>query len=98
MSLIAEYVSDVLYIRGRGNIVAVSLDQLTPIQLIFDLPAIAREQKEDEEIKSFRDRLKKFPLGEEQIFCDVSTPFVCTSQLKKSNLRDLPQHFAPRNK
>ena len=35
---------------------------------LFDLPAIAREQKIDEEIKFYRDRLKKFNLGEEQIF------------------------------
>ena len=76
MSLIAEYVSDVLYIRGRENIVADCLSRPTNAITVdlFDLPAIAREQKEDEEIKSYRDRLRKLPLGEEQIFCDVSTP------------------------
>ena len=41
---------------------------------LFDLPAIAQEQKEDEELKSYRDHLRKFPLGDEQILCDVSTP------------------------
>ena len=67
MSIIAEYVSDVLYIRGQENIVADCLSRPTNAISVdlFDLPAIAREQKEDEKIKSFRDRLRKFPLGEE---------------------------------
>ena len=64
------------YIKGRENIVADCLSRPTNAITVdlFDLPAIAREQKEDEEIKSYRDRLRKFPLGKEQIFCDVSTP------------------------
>ena len=76
MSLIAEYVSDVLYLKGE-NIVADCLSRPTNAITVdlFDLPSIAREQKEDKEIKSYRDRLRKFPLGDEQIFSDVSTPF-----------------------
>ena len=77
MSLIAEYVSDILYLRGGENIVADCLSRPTNAITVdlFDLPAIAREQEEDEEIKSYCDHLRKFPLGDEQIFCDVSTPF-----------------------
>ena len=77
MSVIVEYMSDVIYIRGRENIVADCLSRPTNAVSVdlFDLPALAQEQKEDEEIKSFQDRLKKFPPSEEQIFSDVSTPY-----------------------
>ena len=52
MSLIAEYVSDVLYIRVRENIAADCLSRPTNAISVdlFDLPAFAQEQKEEEEI------------------------------------------------
>ena len=78
LSLITEYVADICYIRGDHNIVADCLSRPTNTIAVdlYDLPALAREQLEDEEIKSYASNLKSFYLDESaSILCDVSTPY-----------------------
>ena len=75
--VITEYIADVKYIRGADNIVADCLSR--PVNAVqvdaCDLPAIAEEQKKDEEIATYQDRLKTVPLqNDSSVLCDVSTP------------------------
>ena len=76
MSLISEYIADVLYIRGNDNIVADCLSRPTNAVSvdIFDLPAIAEQQKEDTEIQDYADKLVPYSFGNSQILCEKSTP------------------------
>lgn len=76
MSLISEYVADILYIRGQENIVADCLSRaVNAVSVdVFDLPEIAALQKEDEELQEHKEKLKNFPLGTEELWCDTSTP------------------------
>ena len=78
LSLISEYVADICYIKGSQNIVADCLSRPTNAVTVdlYDLPAIAREQKEDEETKLCADNLKSYNIdGNLNILCDISTPY-----------------------
>lgn len=76
MSLISEYVVDILYIRGQENIVADCLSRPANAVTVdlFDLPALSEQQKVDEEIKNYTDKLRVYSIGDAQILCDISTP------------------------
>ena len=89
LSCISEYISDMIYIRGQDNVVADCLSR--PVNAISidaaDLPAIARAQQTDEEIKEYDEKLKDFPLQNNLLIkCDVSSyhprPFVPSSMRK----------------
>jgi cleavage and polyadenylation specificity factor subunit 1 len=77
LSVITEYTADCLYIRGDQNIVADCLSR--PVNAvtvdIFDLPALAAQQTNDEEIVLYKDKLKPFKIGTDNILCDTSTPY-----------------------
>ena len=64
LSCISEYISDMVYIRGRENVVADCLSR--PVNAInidaADLPAIARAQQIGEEIQNYSENLKDFPI------------------------------------
>lgn len=76
LSLISEYVSDMVYIRGDQNIVADCLSR--PVQAVsvdlYDLPSLLELQKADAETQSKIPELKSFPVGSEVIWCDTSIP------------------------
>lgn len=83
LSLLSEYINDVSYIKGKENIVADCLSRpCNNVTLsLNDLPAIAKEQTDDQEMSELIDRLKPFQLNNElKLFCDISTanprPFV----------------------
>ena len=98
LSTISEYISDMFYIKGQDNIVADCLSRsVNAIQVdATDLPAIAKMQITDEEIKEYSEKLTDFPLQKDlSIKCDTSTyhprPFI-PHQLRKSiysNLHNL---------
>ena len=85
LSFISEYVNDVVHIRGQENVVADCLSRPSCAVMIdvFDLPAIAHEQEEDDECKSFEHRLKAVKIGDKQLWCDSSTAY--------------PRPFVPQN-
>ena len=85
LAVIQEYVADVQYLRGGDNVVADCLSRPAEISSIqvdtFDLKSIADAQENDEEIRTYLDRLTAYPLPSgKQIYCDTSTfaprPFV----------------------
>ena len=76
LSIISEYVERVIFIKGRDNVVADCLSR--PVCSVnidpVDLPSIAMLQSEDEEISQYEERLKRYPLSQEQsLLCDTST-------------------------
>ena len=77
LSIITEYVADIAYIRGDQNIVADCLSRPANAVTvdIYDLPALAEQQKNDQEIESYKERLKPFKLNSDTILCDTSTPY-----------------------
>ena len=60
LSLLSEFIADVVYIMGDQNIVADCLSRpACAVQIdLCDLPQIANLQNDDEEIKMYVDRLK----------------------------------------
>ena len=95
LSCITEYVADMSYIRGQDNVVADCLSRgAYAISLdAADLPAIARMQSNDPEIKDYLSSLKDFPLDQELILkCDISCcsprPFLPNS-IRKGIFNDL---------
>ena len=77
LSVLAEYIADVKYICGKDNIVADCLSRETMAIKVdpCDLPALAAEPLQDSEIQSLSDKLKSFPIGSHEIWCDVSQPY-----------------------
>ena len=78
LSLIAEYISVVEYIKGNQNIVADCLSRPTHSVCVdaTDLPAIARHQSEDEEMSSYSSKLTPYPLSPTvNIYCEKSMSF-----------------------
>jgi len=77
LSFISEYITDIIYVAGRENVVADSFSRISEFSsdntLICDLPTIAKAQNKEVSnyvnFKSFDIGLKDFPL-----FCDVSRP------------------------
>jgi hypothetical protein len=57
LSVIAEYVNDILYIQGDQNIVADYLSQSANAVTIdlCDLPALTQAQSRDKELKKIKD-------------------------------------------
>ena len=55
LSLISEYVADILYIRGCENIVADCLSRPAHAVTtdVYDLPALALQQETDDETESY---------------------------------------------
>ena len=82
LSIISEYVADVIHIKSNENIVADCLSRPTNTVMvdIFDLPEIAKQQQDDVEIEDYKEKLQSYPLGDLQLYCDTSTfhprPFV----------------------
>ena len=76
MSFIAEFVSQILYIKGEENIVADTLSRnVNSVQVnTFDLLSIANLQAIDQETKDYLHKLKPFPLTNNSlsIYCDMS--------------------------
>ena len=76
MSFIAEFVSQILYIKGEENIVADTLSRnVNSVQVdTFDLLSIANLQATDQETKDYLHKLKPFPLTNDSlsIYCDMS--------------------------
>ena len=85
-SVIAEYVSDLIYVAGSDNVVADALSRLpdtsTPDPVVavlqepdpvfpIDLPGIAASQ---EKADFDRQSLKVFPIGSRQLYCETSQP------------------------
>ena len=78
MSLIAEYISDMVYIRGQDNIVADCLSRpVNAVQTdIFDLPSISEQQISDVEFQQYKDKLKPFKFDSDKvIYCETSSPY-----------------------
>ena len=81
-TIITEYISDIVYIKGENNIVSDCLSRVNALQSeMFDLTSIAQAQKNCPEIVQFQEKLKPFPMTDgSQLLCDVSTshprPFV----------------------
>ena len=88
LSIISEYVADVIHIKGNENIVAdcPSRPTNTVIVNIFDLPEIAKQQQDDVEIRDYKEKLQSYPLSDLQLYCDTSTfhprPFMPKDALK----------------
>lgn len=78
LSVIAEYVNDILYIRGDQNIVADCLSRSANAVTIdsCDLPALARAQSEDQDLEKIKDRLKPCDISEDnRLWCDTSMQY-----------------------
>ena len=80
LSILAEYVHDVSFIKGHDNIVADCLSRpaiANSITLdICDFPDLAKNQADDVELERIRDNLKPFKYDTDSIlYCDVSLPF-----------------------
>lgn len=78
LSLLTEYIADVQFIKGDQNIVADCLSRPTNSVMIdvYDLPALASKQQNDEEIKQYTSKLKSFSLSNAlSILCDTSCPY-----------------------
>ena len=77
LSVLTEYLTDLLYIRGDQNIVADWLSR--PINTIqcdsCDLPALAKDQAIDAELPSYTEKLKSYKIGNSHVWCDTSTPY-----------------------
>ena len=75
LSIISEYVADVIHIKDNENIVADCLSRPTNTVMvdIFDLPEIAKQQQNDVEIEDYKEKLQSYPLGDLQLYCDTST-------------------------
>lgn len=76
LSVLAEYIHTIEYIKGEDNVVADCLSRPTNAVIVdvCDLPAITVLQKNDSEIESYKINLKSYPLQAELLWCDVSTP------------------------
>ena len=90
LTVISEFVVDILHISGKDNIVADCLSRpaMSVTLDLCDLPKIAEEQETDPEISNFTERLSKFTLANNKsVLCDASLsyprPFVPVS-LRKS--------------
>ena len=79
ISVLTEYVTQVLYIRGEHNIVADCLSRpAMSITLdICDLAQIVDEQNKDEEVKDYIDNLKRYKYlnTDSYIYCDISSSY-----------------------
>ena len=75
ISMLTEYVADVLHVRGKDNVVADALSRgINSVQIDpMDLFSIARQKREDGETKAFGERLKKYTLSSGPIMCVTST-------------------------
>lgn len=78
LSLLTEYLADVQFIRGDNNIVADCLSRPAMAVSIdpCDLPALAYQQKEDNELQEYKEKLTSFPLKDNvELWCDTSLPY-----------------------
>ena len=79
LSIITEYVTDIIYTKGEDNIAADVLSRIQQIKIDpFDLPEIARQQKENMEPKLEtinNEKLKKYNIGKAELWCDTSLPY-----------------------
>lgn len=77
MSLITEFVTDIKYVKGSQNVVADCLSRPVSALTIdpYDLKALAMQQIQDEEIVSYKGKLKPFNISDQTvIWCDTSLP------------------------
>lgn len=98
LSVLAEYIEDVQYVRGADNVVADCLSRpACSVELdAWDLPALAAAQAVDEETQAAGPQLKTYKVsGDNPLYCDTSCiqprPFV-PSALRRSvfhHLHDL---------
>ena len=78
MSLVAEYVADIVFIQGKHNVVAdcLSRPEVNAVNVdLVDLPALVDQQEMDTEIESYKDNMKSYQLGGKRIWCDTTTPY-----------------------
>ena len=78
LSVLAEYVMDIQYVRGEDNVVADCLSRPANAVTVdlCDLTSLAVSQEKDQDITQIRDRLKPFKIKENlQLWCDKSTPY-----------------------
>ena len=78
MSLVAEYVADIVFIQGKHNVVAdcLSRPEVNAVNVdLVDLPALVDQQEMDTEIESYKDNMKSYQLGDKRIWCDTTTPY-----------------------
>ena len=78
MSIVSEYVADIVYIRGQDNIVAdcLSRPSINAVSIdLVDLPGLAEQQSSDVELQTVKENLKSFKIGDKELLCDVSTPY-----------------------
>lgn len=78
LSILSEYVHDVVHIKGKDNIVADCLSRPTNSVTVdlCDIPEIARQQPNDPEINEYQSRLKSYVVNDNlNLLCDVSTPY-----------------------
>jgi hypothetical protein len=75
-SVISEYVTDIMYIAGKDNVVADKLSRISAVQIdVFDMKELANHQTSDLK-EEFSSELKAYELpGEVKIWCDTSTGF-----------------------
>ena len=78
LSVISEYIADVQYIRGQNNVVADCLSRPANAVTVdlCDLPSIAEQQSQCQELQQYQDRLTPFTLQNNlQLWCDTSSPY-----------------------
>ena len=78
LSLLTEFIKDVQYIRGDKNIVADCLSRPANAVMLdmIDLPMLAQQQTDDQEILQYKEKLKPFTLDNNlNVYCDISTAF-----------------------
>lgn len=77
LSTLSEFVTEVHFIKGENNIISDCLSRdIAAVSIdVFDLPALASLQSDDVEIKQYEDKLKKYPLEQGFLWCDVSLPY-----------------------
>ena len=82
LAVLTEYVTSMNFISGEDNIVADTFSRISSVQVdAVDLPALARLQETDEEIKQYHSRLHAYPFQDNlKIWCETTTshprPFV----------------------
>lgn len=83
LSLLAEVITDAIYIRGEENVVADTLSRVNAIESSFtNLEEMGREQRNEEDFEQQLSKynLKSFKIGDQEVWCNMDLekprPFV----------------------
>ena len=93
-TVITEYITDLIYVKGENNVVADFLSRISTVECsAFDLESIAKAQENCPELSEFKDKLRPYNLpSNREIYCDSSTvcprPFV-PKELRKTVIDNL---------